>query len=49
VSQKRHPAEVTYDRLMDALERWPDKFDAEERDYVGIILNRLYEISEGEQ
>jgi len=45
-SYRRHPAEVTSDRLLDAVERWPDKFDGGERDMIGVIRNRLNQIAD---
>lgn len=44
---KRHPAEVTADRLGDASERWNKKFDGEELDMIGRIIHALEEIAEG--
>jgi hypothetical protein len=44
---RRHPAEVTADRLGDALDRWPDAFDGAERDAIGLIIHRLQQIAEG--
>ena len=46
---RRHPAEVTSDRLLDAVERWHDKFTGEERDMIGMIRHALSEIAEGER
>lgn len=46
---KRHPAEVTSDRLADAVDRWYDKFDGQERDYIAAIRHALEEIAEGER
>lgn len=43
---RRHPAEVTSDRLGDAVERWTEQFTPEERDMVGRIRIRLEEIAE---
>lgn len=43
---KRHPAEVTSDRLGDAVTKW-DQFTAEERDMVAVIRHRLETIAEG--
>lgn len=34
-STRRHPAELTSDRLADASERWNDKFTGEELDCAG--------------
>ena len=42
----RHPAEVTADRLGDALEKWPDKFDGGDRDMVSQIIHILTTIAE---
>lgn len=45
----RHPAEVTADRLGDAVTRWADKFDGAERDEIGHIIHALRQIAEGER
>ena len=45
----RHPAEVTSDRLLDAVERWPDKFEGDERDMIGMIRHALQQIADGER
>lgn len=47
MNTRRHPAEVTGDRLRDALDKWPDAFDAGDRDAIGRILFVLDEIVEG--
>ena len=47
--EKRHPAEVTSDRLADASERWHDKFTGEELDMIGRIRHALEQIAEGER
>jgi hypothetical protein len=44
-----HPAEVTSDRLLTAVERWHDKFDGEELDMIGRIRAALGEIADGER
>lgn len=44
----RHPAEVTLVRLGEALEKWPDAFDAKARDEVSHIIDILDRIAEGE-
>lgn len=44
---KRHPAEVTSDRLAEASERWCDKLTGVERDMIGCIRHALEEIAEG--
>jgi hypothetical protein len=46
---RRHGAEVISDVLLDALERWPDAFDGEERDMIGQIRHALQEIADGER
>ena len=43
---RRHPAEVTSDRLGDAVERWHDQFGPDERDMVAKIRFRLEQIAE---
>lgn len=50
-SQKhpRHPAEVTSDRLLDAVERWGGKFTGDEKDMIGMIRHALAEIAEGDR
>lgn len=45
----RHPAEVTSDRLLAALEKWADKFDGGERDMISHIRFALEEIAEGKR
>lgn len=42
----RHPAEVTADRLGDALDKWPDKFDGADCDMVAQIRHILNTIAE---
>lgn len=44
---RRHPAELTSDRLADASERWNDKFTGEELDMIGRLRFALDEIAEG--
>jgi hypothetical protein len=43
---RRHPAEVTSDRLGDAVGRWHEHFTGEERDMISKIRVRLEEIAE---
>jgi hypothetical protein len=43
---RRHPAEVTSDRLGDDVERWHEKFTPQERDAVALIRNRLEQIAD---
>lgn len=45
----RHPAEVTADRLIEDLERWPDKWDGAERDAVALVRHVLHQIADGER
>lgn len=45
-SIRRHPAEVTADRLVEATEKWPDKFGGRERDNIGEIVHILNTIAE---
>lgn len=44
---RRHPAEVTSDRLADALERWPERFDGHLRDAIGELRFALEQIAAG--
>lgn len=46
---RRHPALVTYDRLVEASEKYADKLDGHERDAISQIRQALYEIAEGER
>lgn len=43
---RRHPAEVTSDRLAEALDRWPDAFDGADRDAIGHLRFLLEEIAD---
>lgn len=45
----RHPAEVTSDRLLAAVERWHEKFTPQERDMVAAIRRRLQDIADADQ
>lgn len=45
----RHPAEVTSDRLLEALEKWPDKFDGGDRDMLSHVRFILQQIADGER
>lgn len=47
-SPRRHPAEVTSDRLGDAVEKWYDHFTGPERDMIARIRDVLERIAEGE-
>lgn len=44
--RQRHAAEVTSDRLADALDKWPGFFDGRLRDMVGEIRAQLDMIAE---
>lgn len=46
---RRHPAEVTSDRLGDALDRWPEYFDGPDRDAIAQIRSRLEAIASGDE
>jgi hypothetical protein len=46
---KRHPAEVTADRLGDAYEKWNDKFDGAELDMIGQLKYAFDQIASGER
>lgn len=45
-TSRRHPAEVTSDRLGEAVTRWHDQFTPQERDAIAVIRARLEEIAE---
>lgn len=42
---KRHPAEVTSDRLLQHYERWNDRFTGYERDAISQIRDALLRIT----
>lgn len=42
----RHPAEVTPDRLAEALEKWPHAFDGGDRDMASQLIHILDTIAE---
>ena len=46
---RRHPAEVTSDRLGDATARWHNKFTGAELDMIATIRRRLEQIAESER
>ncbi|MER5608319.1 hypothetical protein AB0F93_03685 [Micromonospora tulbaghiae] len=46
---RRHPAEVTSDRLGDASRRWGAVFTGAELDAIGQIRQALEEIAEGKR
>lgn len=43
---RRHPAEVTSDKLAEAVERWHEHFTPQERDMVAAIRQRLEAIAD---
>lgn len=43
---RRHPADVTADRLVDHSIEWTT-FDGRERDAIGVVIHALREIAEG--
>lgn len=47
MAPRRHPAEVTADRLGDHYEQWFDKLTQSERDYIGVVRRALQDIAEG--
>lgn len=46
---RRHPAEVTADRLGAAYEKWYDKFDGAERDMISQLKHAFDQIAAGER
>ena len=46
-TQRRHPAEVTADRLGDHYETYFDRLTQLERDYIGVVRRALQDIAEG--
>lgn len=45
---RRHPCEVTADRLLDHLDRFPDEFDGKARDDISHVRHLLQQIAEKE-
>lgn len=43
---KRHPADVTADRLLEHYERWYPKFSGPELDAISTVRHALQEIAE---
>ncbi len=41
MSDRRHPAEVTADRLKDSYEKWNSRWEPEELDFLSIIIDKL--------
>lgn len=48
-STRRHPAELTADRLGADYERYYDKLSDRERDAISVVRNALFEIAEGKR
>jgi hypothetical protein len=46
---RRHPAEVTADRLLGHVEQWFDKFTPAERDELSHVRFVLQQIAEGDR
>lgn len=46
--RRRHPAEVTSDRLAEARERWLDRFSGEELDMIAALRDRMQQIADGD-
>lgn len=46
---RRHPCEVTADRLGDHLDRYPEAFDGATRDDIGHLRHILQDIAESER
>jgi hypothetical protein len=44
---RRHPADVTADRLIEHYQQWFDSLTGSERDYIGLVINVLRDIAEG--
>lgn len=49
MTYRRHPADVTADRLVEDYERYFDLFDGRERDDIGNVINALRAIAGGER
>lgn len=47
--QRRHPAEVTSDRLLADYERWFARLTGAERDAISVVREALYRIEEEDQ
>jgi hypothetical protein len=43
---RRHPAEVTRDRLLDHYENYYERLSAEELHAIGVVREALYRIAE---
>lgn len=46
---RRHPAEVTSDRLLEHYEKWFDRLSGEERDAISKVRNALQNIAEEDE
>ena len=46
---KRHPADVTADRLIEHSVKWHEKMSGREKDDLGSVIQVLREIAEGER
>lgn len=42
---RRHSTEVTSDRIKEAMDKWPDDFDGQDRDMASQIIHILEEIA----
>lgn len=49
VNFRRHPADVTADRLTDDAIKYADKLDGYEKDAFGTVINALQQIAGGER
>lgn len=48
MTYRRHPAEVTSDRLADHYERWFDRMDGQARDAITLVRDVLERIAGNE-
>ena len=48
-SLRRHPAEITNERLLTAYERWFSRLSGQERDAISMVRNALWRISEEDE
>lgn len=46
---RRHPADVTADRLSDHVTQWNEKFSGAELDDISFIIHALREIAVGDR
>jgi hypothetical protein len=46
---RRHPCDVTADRLLNHLEKYPEKFDGSDRDAVAKVRFILHQIVDGDR